>query len=118
MAKSYYSGDNIELIGHDLEDGTYLYVLKQVVEPCTISFGPDFASRTTGNEVIIDAKVRSSAGKLHITSAVTGEARIYHVSGVLLKIQPYIAGETTSTTLERGIYFVVMEGKTWKVMIK
>jgi hypothetical protein len=34
-----------------------------------------------------------------------------------LKILPYIAGETTPTTLEKGMSFVVMEGKTWKVVI-
>ncbi|MDR3308606.1 MAG: T9SS type A sorting domain-containing protein, partial [Tannerella sp.] len=94
------------------------YVLEQVVQPWTISFGPELASRTTGNEAVVStAKVWSSGGKLHIASAITGEARIYNVTGMLVKIQPYIAGETSKTTLSGGIYFVVMEGKTWKVVM-
>jgi hypothetical protein len=117
MAKGFYSSNIIELIGHDLENGTYRYVLKQVVEPWTISFGPDLASRITNNEIINDANVWAYGNRLYITSAVGGEARIYNVTGVLVKILPCIAGETTTTPLARGIYFVVMEGKTWKIVI-
>jgi uncharacterized repeat protein (TIGR02543 family) len=117
MAKGFYSGENIELTGYELGDGTYRYVLRQVVEPWTITFGPDLASQITNNEVISAANVHAYGNTLYITSAVGGEARIYNVTGVMVKIQPYIAGETTKTTLAKGIYFVVTEGKTWKVVI-
>jgi uncharacterized repeat protein (TIGR02543 family) len=117
MAKGFYSGKNIELIGHDLGDGTYRYVLIQVAEPWTITFGPDPASEVMDNEAVSKANVYAYGNTLYITSAVGGEARIYNVTGVLVKIQPYIAGETAKTTLAKGIYIVVMEGKSWKVVI-
>jgi uncharacterized repeat protein (TIGR02543 family) len=117
MSIGYYSGDSIEVIGHDLRDGTYRYVLEGVIEPWTITFGPDLASETTGNEVINNASVRAFGNTLYITSAVVGEARIYSVAGVLVKIQPFIAGTTTQTTLAKGLYFVVINGKSWKIVI-
>ncbi|MDR3251793.1 MAG: InlB B-repeat-containing protein, partial [Tannerella sp.] len=116
-ANGYYSNGDIEIIGHDLEDGTYRYVLKQVVEPWTITFGPDFASRTTGNEVIGDANVHAYGNTLYITSSTGGNARIYNVTGVLVKIQTCIAGETAKTALAKGLYFVVIGGTSRKIVI-
>jgi uncharacterized repeat protein (TIGR02543 family) len=118
LASGYYSGNNIELTGDALPDGTYRYVLKSVTEPWTITFGPDLASGTTGNDAVGDATVYAYGNTLYVSSAAVSEAHVYNVAGVLLKILPCTAGETVKTALSGGIYFVVIDGKSWKVVIR
>ncbi|MDR1675601.1 MAG: hypothetical protein LBR86_03935 [Tannerella sp.] len=43
---------------------------------------------------------------------------MYNMTGVLVKILPYVSGETVFTTLPAGIYVVTMEGRRDKVVIR
>ncbi|MDR3267728.1 MAG: T9SS type A sorting domain-containing protein [Tannerella sp.] len=44
-----------------------------------------------------------------------GTARIYNLTGQLIKALPHAAGETVQTTLPRGVYIVVVNGKAYKI---
>jgi hypothetical protein len=95
------------------EDGSYTVRIRQIRENVTISFG--FA---TGNSVIDGGtRVWSHAGALYTSAARDSEARIYRLSGVLLKIIPLAAGETVRTPLPRGFYIIASGRDRYKVRI-
>jgi hypothetical protein len=52
---------------------------------------------------------------LYIYAATDGDARIYNLTGQLVKAIPYAAGETVHTRLPDGVYVVVVNGKTHKI---
>ncbi|MDR3194534.1 MAG: hypothetical protein LBT76_04495, partial [Tannerella sp.] len=71
----------------------------------------------TANTDIAADRVWSAGHTLYIHATHDGEARIYGVTGQLIKALPYTAGETVQTTLPQGVYIVVANGKTHKTVI-
>jgi hypothetical protein len=68
--------------------------------------------------VAASIRVWSYAGRLYIASpATSGRAYVYHVSGQLVKILPYVAGETLVQALPAGVYVVTVRGRDCKVRI-
>jgi hypothetical protein len=56
---------------------------------------------------------------LYITAAATGNAKIYNLTGSVVKTIAIAAGQTAATSLPTGIYVVVPgDGKTYKVVVK
>ena len=101
-------------------DGTYtvriLYITEEVAVKITAV--PD---EGTGNEQPSAApRVWSYGMKLYIAApSTTARAYIYNVFGMLVKIVSCTAGETVVTQLpEAGIYAVVVEGRSYKIMVK
>ncbi|MDR3262594.1 MAG: T9SS type A sorting domain-containing protein [Tannerella sp.] len=47
-----------------------------------------------------------------------GEARIYGLTGQLVKTVPHTAGETVQTTLPRGVYIVAVNGRSYKIIME
>jgi hypothetical protein len=83
------------------DDGRYEVRIRAIREDIVIAIS--FTDMTNvGNVAVAASKVWSSSGTLHIVSALSGDAYIYNVSGVLVKIQRCTAGETTQTALARG----------------
>ena len=117
MAQGFYSGTYKELIGQDMEDGTYQYVIRQVVEPWTITFGPDPASGITAEEYIDGISVWAHKNTLYIRSDITTRVYIYSMSGSLYKYLDIHEGDTRDI-LNRGVYVVVIGEKRYKVIIK
>jgi hypothetical protein len=106
-------GVNVTL--HD--DGTYTIRIMRIQEETSITIS---ASPPTANENIATvARAWSHGRNLYIAAGAThGRAYIYNISGILVKILPFVAGETTHTTLPAGIYLVTIEGRRYKVMIR
>jgi hypothetical protein len=92
-------------------DGSYTCVVRQVSQEVVISV----TSYPVGNEDIPLSKVWASGGKVYITAQSTGVAHIYNVAGVLVKTLAHVSGETASFALPGGLYFVVSEGRSYKV---
>ncbi|MDR1601581.1 MAG: hypothetical protein LBS42_04035, partial [Tannerella sp.] len=64
-------------------------------------------------------RVWSYGNRLYVAAGATdGRAHIYNVTGVLVKILPYAAGETVGATLPAGVYVVAAEGRRYKVAVK
>jgi hypothetical protein len=63
------------------------------------------------------ARVWSSGGQLHIEAATNGTAQVYTVVGQLVRTVALTAGQTTVTSLPHGVYIVVLDGKTWKIIV-
>ncbi|MDR3194455.1 MAG: hypothetical protein LBT76_04070, partial [Tannerella sp.] len=63
-------------------------------------------------------RVWSAGHTLYISATHNGEARIYGITGALVKALPYTAGETAQTTLPQGLYIVVTNGRTYKVIVR
>jgi hypothetical protein len=94
-------------------DGSYTVRIRQIRENISVS-----VSFSTGNSVIDGGtQVWAHAGTLYIAAPRDGEARIYTLSGVLMKIIPFAAGETVRTQLPDGFYIVVSGRERYKVMV-
>ncbi|MDR1381906.1 MAG: hypothetical protein LBJ47_10585, partial [Tannerella sp.] len=116
MAKGFYSGRYEELTGRALDDGAYEYVIYRVVEPWTVTFGPEPASVITGEERVGGLSVWSYKNTLNIRSDVKTKAYIYTLSGSLLKCLDVQEGDNREI-LERGIYVIVIGNNRCKVII-
>jgi hypothetical protein len=99
------------------DDGTYTVRIMRIQEETVITIA---ASPATASENISAvARAWSYGRQLYIVAGATnGQAYIYSISGVLVKIIPFAAGETVHTTLPTGIYIVTVDGKRYKVMIR
>ncbi|MDR3261858.1 MAG: hypothetical protein LBT78_08495 [Tannerella sp.] len=94
-------------------DGSYTVIIYRVQEPTTVSIG-----FTTANDAITAARVWSAGQTLYIHAPQSGTARIYGVTGQLVKTVAHTADETAQTALPRGVYIVVANGKTYKVIME
>lgn len=117
MAKGYYSGTYEELAEESLGDHTYQYRIRKVVEPWTITFGPDFSSAVTGEEYIEGLSVWTYKNMLYIRSDSKRTAYVYNMSGSLYKQIDVREGDTKEM-MERGVYVIVVEGARYKLIIK
>ena len=82
QALGYYSGQLLDLsqTAELLPEGSYKYTIRQVVEPWTISFGPETTSDEVSNKVIPDQLVWTNGKLLYINSQKPCVARIYTIS--------------------------------------
>jgi hypothetical protein len=126
-AKSGYNLDNLQVIsgiehrdqdkGIVIEknaDGTAKVTVKYVIEPIlyiTVTIG------ASANESLEATNVWAYGDNLYIRALQPTTANVYAMSGVLFRQIPVSEGLTTAQ-LPRGIYTVLMEGKTYKVVIK
>lgn len=117
MAKGFYTGTYEELTEEKLEDGKYKYVIRQVVEPWTITFGPDFSSSITGEVSIKGLLVWTYKNMLYIHSDTKRVAAVYNMSGSLYKHIDIKEGDTKEI-MDPGIYVLVVEGSRYKLIIK
>ncbi len=112
-AKGTYSGSIIEMTGQLLDNGSYEYRLRQVVEPWTISFG-----QATGAEYIGGLSAWSHKKTLYIRSETEVPVSIYTITGTLYMQFNMPEGEK-KISLPQGTYFLVFgNGKTQKVRIE
>ena len=116
-AKGFYSGKIEEITGKDLNDGTYGYTLYKVLEPWTITFGPEPASEITAEEPVGGLSAWTYKNTLHIRSDARRTAFIYTMSGSLYKRMEMLEGDNI-ITMNRGIYIVVIDNKRYKVIIR
>ncbi|MDR2913387.1 MAG: InlB B-repeat-containing protein [Tannerella sp.] len=117
MAKGAYSGTYTELTEQSLEDDKYKYVIRQVVEPWTITFGPDLSSSITGEGNIEGLSVWTYKTTLYIHSDSERVAYIYNMSGSLCKRIDIKEGDTKEM-MDQGVYVVVIEGVRYKLIVK
>jgi hypothetical protein len=118
-AYGYYSHKNIDLdlTSKQESDGSVTYFIRQVVEPWTVSFGPDLAS-AVGNENISDNKVWAYRNTLYINTPVEDVVSIYNVTGVLNRKEIIPAG-LSKLSLEKGMYVVTLkDGKVYKIVVQ
>jgi hypothetical protein len=100
-------------------NGTYTVRIVYISEETEVTIEAVAPSSATANGDIPDAARAWSYGQhLYIAAGATiGNAYIYNITGVLVKILPYAAGETVGTVLPAGVYVVVTEGRRSKVII-
>jgi hypothetical protein len=98
------------------DDGTYTVLIACVQQNITVTVTA--VSPVATNEHIAGARVWSYGNRLYVAATQPGQAYIYNVSGVLVKILPFAAGETVSATLPAGVYVVAAEGRRYKVAVK
>jgi hypothetical protein len=109
----YLDLDNTAVI---LEDGTYQYTIYQVVQPWTVSIGPE--ASTVSNDDISNQRVWAHKNMLYINVDREDIVSIYNMTGVLYK-KVEVSEGLKKFTLERGVYVVTLkDGSVHKIIIK
>jgi hypothetical protein len=73
----------------------------------------------TAIDPISATRVWSYGNRLYIAApATSGQAYIYNISGLLVKIVTHTAGETTVTQLPAGIYVAVVERRSYLINVR
>lgn len=115
-AKGENFGNTIELTGQLLEDGSYEYTIRQVVEPWTISFEQKTSNSHIKNTD--DILIWTNKNTLYIRSEIESFASIYTTTGALYKQIRILEGEQKEF-LPSGIYFISFNnGKKQKIWIE
>ncbi|MDR2148241.1 MAG: PKD domain-containing protein [Tannerella sp.] len=113
-----YSLKTVRLYPKQEGDGSFSYLIRQVVEPWTITFvTTEIESQITGTENIADVSVSTYNNVLTIVSDRTATADIYTMLGTRYKRLTVTEG-TTREILPEGIYVVVINEKRFKVISK
>jgi hypothetical protein len=108
---------NVGKITCDLDGNVYKVRIRTVRENIDIKIESTTRKGTGNATIAATSKVWASNGAIYVTQAANGDARIYNLTGALVKIVPYISGETVTAQLSKGLYLVVADGKTWKVVV-
>lgn len=101
--------EGVRIVNND--DGSYTVTILHIREAITIAI--DFA---TGIDSIDGNAVWSHANLLYIRSEETGEAAVYTLPGALVSNLRVNAGETVTLPLNNGVYVVILNGKTYKIV--
>lgn len=96
-----------------LSDGSYLVTIVRVQSPINLTI--DFA---TGNAAVENNSVWSNGNLLYMSTATSGVANIYSITGALVNTVALTAGETANVSLPTGFYVVTVNGKAYKVTVK
>jgi hypothetical protein len=94
-------------------NGSYTYTAWLVYSDMEIT-----VTSTVGNTAIAASKVWASGGKIHITATSAGVASVYNAAGHPVATRPYTAGETVAIPLPKGLYFILSEGRSYKVIVR
>jgi hypothetical protein len=123
-AYGYYSHTSLKLdteenSTYNPEDGSVTYIIRKVVQPWTISFGPNPSSAPwVGNENIENQKVWSYRNTLYVNSPVEEVVSIYNITGVLNR-KVEIPPGTSKLVIEKGMYIVTLkDGSVYKIVIQ
>ena len=97
-------------------DGTYtvtIYKIREAID-LRISFAaPNSNVEADGSSIYTERET------LYVTSPTANTAKVYNVSGVLVRTLALSAGETVRTALPAGFYIVALgNGNTHKVIVK
>lgn len=97
------------------EDGTYSVTILRIQTATNI--GIAFQSPVE-NELITTQKIWGGDG-LHISLEEGGRAKVYSITGQLIKTISFSRGETIHTVLPKGLYLILMDNrKVHKVIIR
>ncbi|MDR1601922.1 MAG: hypothetical protein LBS42_05790 [Tannerella sp.] len=109
-------GITIVPLGNDI----FSITVHAVREHFSVSITATEADPGQGVEEVDIPRVWTSEGQVHIYATHSGEARIYTLTGALVKNFALAAGKTNSTSLNAGFYVVVTldNGKRYKIVIR
>ena len=97
-------------------DGTYTVTIYRVRE--AIDLRISFAAPNSNVEAD-GSSIYTERESLYVTSPTANTAKVYNVSGVLVRTLTLSAGETVRTALPAGFYVVALgNGNTHKVIVK
>jgi hypothetical protein len=100
------------------DDGTYFTVYLSNIKISDLQIVVNYR-QATGNTNVDNGKVWTNQGTLFINSTTNGIAKVYNISGGLVKTVKVDANNITTTELPNGVYIVVTpNGKTTKVNAK
>lgn len=122
----YYDAEGNEYDEQPTEPGEYTVVITvgdtdninggEVETTLTIEEGVAVATETGIDAVEVTTSVKVVAGKIVITTSEELQARVYSISGALVA-ETTVDG-TATISASKGIYLVVLNGKTTKVLVK
>ena len=116
-AKGYYSGTILDLdsMAEPQQDGSSKYTIRQVTEPWTVFI--DYESNSVvSNDNTMGLRVWANRNKLYFSAPEASIANIYTLTGMLYK-QIEINGNST-IHLPGGFYFVTIDNKQYKIIIR
>lgn len=102
--------EGLSVVKHN--DGSYTVTIYRIQESTTI-----YVNFVTANGSVEATKVFGSNGQLSIYSEKEEDAFIYSISGTIGQAVHFNANETLNIPLAKGYYLVVINGKTYKVVI-
>jgi hypothetical protein len=119
-AHGFYSHTDLDLdpTATVESDGSVTYIIRQVVEPWIISFGPQ-SSTVVGNDNIVENnKVWTYRNTLYINTPAGDVVSIHNITGVLNRKVTVPAG-LNRLTLDKGMYIVTLkDGKVYKIVVR
>ena len=98
-------------------NGSWKVTIKNVQEAVNVSIEYK-VEINVGNEAIAGSAVWAEGGQVFINSSIAGSANIFNATGALVKTVAFGAGETAGAALPAGIYVAVINGKTYKFVVK
>ncbi|MDR2041274.1 MAG: hypothetical protein LBP98_03025 [Tannerella sp.] len=98
------------------DDGSYTVIVRAIHQDIELHIALVPAT-ATGTAAVSTAAVWSSGNRIYISAVRTGQARIYSLTGTLVKTVSVHAGETAATTLPAGVYIVALNGIKRKVVV-
>ncbi|MDR2146114.1 MAG: InlB B-repeat-containing protein [Tannerella sp.] len=111
-----YSKETVRLYPTLVEDGSYNYIIRQVVEPWTVTFiTTEIESMITGTESVTGIQLWTHNDVLNIRSGKSATVAIYTMDGRLYRSLAVTEG-LTREVLPRGIYVVVIDSRRFKVV--
>ena len=117
-AQGNNSGDTLRLKPVRQADGSFSYIIHQVVKDLKIVFvTSEYETVTTGTERITGVNVYTYNNILTIVSDRSSTADIYTITGTLYRRLPVTDG-VTKETLPRGVYVIVIDGMRYKIISK
>ena len=118
LATGFYSNTvlNLDETAEKMEDGSYQYTIRQVLEPWTIEFVPRLNSGEVSNETFAPQPVWSAGGTLYVNTQGKNVVSIYTLTGTLHK--QIEVNNSVSIQLPKGFYVVSVAGNQYKVVIR
>ena len=99
------------------QDGTYSVTILKI--QTTTNIGIKFEETPVDNELVAVQKVWGDNGMLHISSVSGGQAKVYSITGQLIKSISFSSGEAINAVLPKGLYIILMDDhKVHKVIIR
>jgi hypothetical protein len=120
-AHGFYSHTELDMDATSVReaDGSVTYIIRRVVEPWTISFGPQPSSASwVDNENIAGQNIWTHRNTLYISTPTDNTVSIYNITGVLNRKVEIPAG-LSQMILDKGIYIIKLkDGKAYKIVVQ